>query len=175
MRQRLGEITGVGAMQQNAAPVKPRFTGGRAPASSSKPSLVRSAIVRLLHVPALALTLEPPYGFSELRQPGVSLLIELLEIVRSRPDITTGALLEHFAEREELGALQKLAMQVIAGEESSWIQELHGAIEQLEDQAIQQRIVELQAKMSAGTLDVADKYELTTLLQAQRRRGQKPA
>ncbi|HEY5970956.1 MAG TPA: DNA primase [Pseudoxanthomonas sp.] len=174
MRQRLGEITGVG-VQQNAAPAKPRFTGARAPTSTGKPSLVRSAIVRLLHLPALALTLEPPYGFAGLRQPGVDLLIELLDIVHGRPEITTGALLEHFAEREELGALQKLAMQEIAGEESSWGQELHDAIEQLEDQAIQQRIVELQAKMSAGTLVVADKYELSTLLQAQRRRGKKPA
>jgi hypothetical protein len=49
------------------------------------------------------------------------------------------------------------------------------AAEQLEDQAIQQRLTELQAKMSAGPLDVADKYELMTLLQAQRRRGKQPA
>ena len=43
------------------------------------------------------------------------------------------------------------------------------------DQAIQQRLTELQTKMSAGPLDVADKYELMTLLQAQRRRGKQPA
>ena len=30
-------------------------------------------------------------------------------LVHARPEITTGALLEHFAEREEVAALQKLA------------------------------------------------------------------
>lgn len=173
MRQRLGEITGIGAQSQ--APARPPAPVRRIVQSgANKPSLVRSIIVRLLHKPALALALEPPYGFAGLRQPGVELLLELLDIVWARPDISTGALLEHFAEREELAALQKLAMQAIPGEEDTWRQELVDAVEQLEDQSIQQRIDELLAKMKSGALDSADKYELTTLLQAQKRRGKAP-
>ena len=101
--------------------------------------------------------------------------MELLLLVHARPEITTGALLQHFAEREELNALQKLASQAMPGSEANWRQELIDAAEQLEDQAIQQRLTELQAKMGAGPLDVADKYELMTLLQAQRRRCKQPA
>ncbi|WP_454832719.1 DNA primase [Pseudoxanthomonas wuyuanensis] len=165
MRQRLGEITGIGVQSQ--APVRPAAPARRIAASgANRPSLVRSIIVRLLHKPALALALEPPYGFAGLRQPGVELLLELLEIVRTRPDISTGALLEHFAERSELDALQKLAMQVIPGDEESWRVELLDAVHQLERQTLQQRIEELQVKSREMGLDEADKYELRALLLA---------
>jgi hypothetical protein len=174
MRQRLGEITGVGVLQPAALPEKPKPVS-RLPAQAQKRSLVRGAISVLLQQPSLALSLEPPYGFKDLQQPGVALLVELLSLVHARPEITTGALLQHFAEREELTALQKLASQAMPGSEAHWRQELIDAAEQLEDQAIQQRLTELQAKMGAGPLDVADKYELMTLLQAQRRRGKQPA
>jgi DNA primase len=174
MRQRLGEITGVGVLQPAALPEKPKPVS-RLPAQAQKRSLVRGAISVLLQQPSLALSLEPPYGFKDLQQPGVALLVELLSLVHARPEITTGALLQHFAEREELNALQKLASQAMPGSEAHWRQELIDAAEQLEDQAIQQRLTELQAKMGAGPLDVADKYELMTLLQAQRRRGKQPA
>jgi DNA primase len=163
MKQRLTEITGVGAQLPPPVPAAPQ----RRPVNAAaKPSLVRSTIVRLLHKPSLALVLEPPYGFAGLRQPGVELLIELLDIVRTRPDITTGALLEHFAEREELAALQKLAMQAIPGDEDSWRTELLDAAAQLERQSLQQRLDELQAKQRNIGLDEADKYELRVLLLA---------
>jgi DNA primase len=96
----------------------------------------------------------------------MDLLLELLDIVRTRPDITTGALLEHFAEREEVNALQKLAMQDIPGDEESWRTELLDAAVQLEKQTLQQRLDELQAKQRSIGLDEADKYELRALLQA---------
>ncbi len=169
MRQRLGEITGVG-VQQNAPPAKPRPVS-RAPASAQKRSLVRGAISVLLQQPSLALALEPPYGFRNLKQPGVELLVELLSLVHARPDISTGALLQHFAEREELNALQKLASHALPGGTATWQMELHDAVLQLEKQTVQQRIEELQTKHRDGALDEADKYELRALLQSRIGRG----
>ncbi|KAB7768068.1 DNA primase [Xanthomonas maliensis] len=164
MRQRLTELTGVGASATGpgtaAAPARPPR---RAPPVAQKRSLVREAIIRLLHRPALALDLQPPYHFTELRLPGIGLLLELLQIVHARPDITTGALLEHFSEREELPALQKLAVVDIPGDVDSWRQELHDVAQQLETQTLQQRLEELQA-VPFGSLDSAAKYELRELL-----------
>ncbi len=162
MRQRLTELTGIGA----AAPAttstsRPPLRPAR---SAHKRSLVREAIARLLQVPALALELTPPYPFAGLRLPGVELLIELLQIVHTRPEITTGALLEHFHEREELAALQKLVVQEIPGDTASWRQELLDVMVQLEKQTLQQRLDELQAKQRAQGLDETDKYELRELL-----------
>ena len=165
MRQRLGEITGVGVSQTNALPSKPKPVS-RLPASTQKRSLVRAAISVLLQQPSLGLALEPPYGFKDLKQPGVELLVELLSLVHARPEITTGALLQHFAERDELSALQKLASQVLPGNDTTWRMELLDAVVQLEKQTVEQRIEELQAKSRDVGLDDADKYELRALLQA---------
>ena len=165
MRQRLTELTGVGATR--TGPEAPSHARPRtAPAPAQKRSLVRGAIALLLQQPSLALDLEPPYTFGVLRQPGVPLLAELIVLVRERPEITTGALLEHFAEREEGVALQKLASQQLPGEEAKWREEFLDAMAQLERQTLLQRIDELQAKHREQGLDEADKVELRALLQA---------
>lgn len=168
MRQRLGEITGLGNAPAPTPPagVPPRRPAPRPASSAAKPSLVRSAIVRLLHKPSMGLSIDTPYPFNGLRQAGVELLAELLDIAHQRPDITTGVLLEHFAEREELVALQKLAMQDLPGDEETWRTELVDAVHQMEKQLLQQRIDELQDKQRSIGLDEADKYELRALLQA---------
>jgi DNA primase len=169
MRQRLTEITGVGAGNTNTTSATPPVSARRAAPSQSghnKPSLVRSIIVRLLHKPSLALAIESTHGFSALRLAGMELLLELIDLVHARPDITTGVLLEHFAERDEAAALQKLAMQDLPGDEDSWRQEILDAAVQLEKQMLQQRLDELQAKQRSMGLDETDKYELRTLLQA---------
>ncbi len=167
MRQRLTELTGVGARAQpsSASAAEPRrMRASTTPAP--KRSLVRGAIALLMQQPSLALDLEPPYHFSGLRQPGVALLEELIDLVRTRPDITTGALLEHFAEREETAALQKLASQLMPGEASLWRDEFIDVIAQLEKQTLQQRVDELQAKQRESILNDDDKAELRALLQS---------
>ncbi len=163
MRQRLTELTGVGARpgaQTQTSPQRPRMQV----APTQKRSLVRSAIALLLQQPSLALALQPPYTFSALRQPGVSLLTELVMLVYQRPDITTGGVLEHFADREETAALQKLASQDMPGEAALWQNEFADAIAQLEKQTLHQRIDELQAKQREVGLDDDDKAEMRALL-----------
>jgi DNA primase len=165
MRQRLTELTGVGVRPAAQEPAPTRRV--RTPATPTpKRSLVRSVIALLLQQPSLALALQPPYTFSALRQPGVPLLAELVALVRERPDITTGALLEYFVEREESAALQKLASQALPGEESLWREEFLDAVAQLEKQTLQQRVDELLAKQREHGLEEQDKTELRDLLSA---------
>jgi DNA primase len=165
MRQRLTELTGVGARSSAPETHVPAQRARNAPAMHApRQSLVRSAILRLLHQPALALSLDPPYRFALLRQPGIELLAELVSIVRARPEITTGALLEHFDGRDEAAALQKLAVQGLPGEEAAWRDEFVDTMAQLEKQVSQQRIDELQAKQRDMPLDEHDKAELRALL-----------
>jgi DNA primase len=165
MRQRLTELTGVGARASTPETHVPAQRARNAPAiHAPKQSLVRSAIVRLLHQPALAMMLEPPYRFALLRQPGVELLADMVALVRQRPEITTGALLEHFSDREEAVALQKLATQTLPGEEALWRNEFADVMAQLEKQMLQQRIEELQAKNRESGLDIRDKEEMRALL-----------
>ncbi len=172
MRQRLTELTGVGA---RISPPQTHPPAHRASAQTrgqpgQKPSLIRTAITHLLHRPGFALELEQPYRFAALRQPGIDLLSELVLLVRERPEITTGALLEHFEGRDELTALQKLALVELPGEDKDLRAEFLGAIAQLDRQVLQQRIEELQQLQRSQGLGDAQKQELRELLQARLRR-----
>ncbi|TYT26729.1 DNA primase [Luteimonas viscosa] len=165
MQQRLTELTGVGARQAAPEPSAPIRRQGSRPLAPPRRSVVRGAIALLLQQPALALELQPPYHFVALRQPGIELLTELIALVHMRPAITIGALLEHFADREEGAALQKLASQSMPGDEAAWRTEFLDAIAQLDRQTLQQRVDELQEKQRGEGLDDADKAELRELLQ----------
>ncbi len=165
MQQRLTELTGVGA--RASAPATHASTQRAQPRhgiTSPRRSLVRSAILLLLQQPALALELEPPFRFAGLRQPGIELLVDLLGLIYDRPDIGTGSLIEHFADREEHAALQKLAAVTLPGDETTLREELLDTIAQLNRQTLQQRIDELLDKQRQSGLDDDDKDELRGLL-----------
>ena len=168
MRQRLTELTGVGARQASAqthVPAQRAHAQGGA-STTPKRSLVRSAITLLLQQPSLGLEAAIPYVFAGLRQPGVELLTELLDVVQMRPDISTGGLLELFAERDEAASLQKLAGISLPGDAASWQAEFDDVLVQLARQTLQQRIDELMTRMrEVGTsgLTAGEKDELREL------------
>ena len=138
----------------------------RRPAKPQERTLVRTAVALLVQNPAIANAIEPPHLFSTLRQPGIPLLVELIALCRDRPDITTGSLLEHFAEREESRALQKLAVMDFPGGEDEARAEFLDALRQLERQTQLQRRGEIEAKIREGGLAVLselEKNELRTL------------
>jgi len=167
MLAELDRLTGVHV--QVAAPP----TDASSAKSTARPqqrSLVRSAVALLVQNPQLGSAIEPPWTFAELRQPGVPLLVELIALCRDRPEITTGALIEHFAEREEAKALQKLAVMDFPGGEHESREEFLGAIQQLDRQTesqrrsdLHQRLKELEGKGVAG-LSEAERNELRQLL-----------
>ena len=127
-------------------------------------SLVRSAVALLVQRPALAAALAPPWSFAELRHPGIPLLIELIDLCRDRPDITTGALLEHFAGRTEARALQKLAVMDFPGGNEEHHSEFTDAMIQLDRQTERQRLDDLTRKQAESALSDDEKRELRGLL-----------
>ncbi|GAA0717704.1 DNA primase [Dokdonella soli] len=165
MLAELDKLTGV-RIQVAASPAEPQQPRAR----PQQRSLVRAAITLLVQRPTLASAIEPPWMFAELRQPGIPLLIELIGLCRARPDILTGALLEHFAEREEAKALQKLAVLDFPGGEDEARAEFLDAIRQLDRQTesqrrldLQQRLKDLEAKGATG-LTEEERNELRQLL-----------
>ncbi|MCW5568341.1 MAG: DNA primase [Dokdonella sp.] len=140
----------------------------RANAARGRPpqrSLVRTAITLLVQYPSLGPAIEPPWSFAVLRQPGVPLLVELVKLCRERPNLTTGALLEHFADREEAAALNKLAtLEALASDEAQARADFLGAIAQLDVQTMKQRLDDLDAKRKASGLTPEELDELRRLL-----------
>ncbi|GAB2580301.1 DNA primase [Dyella jejuensis] len=129
-------------------------------------SLVRSAIALLLAQPGLADQVDKPYGFLRLAKPGVDLLAELLDTARARPGINPAMLVEHFAERPEHAALQKLMAATVVGEPEIQRIEFFDALARMEQQVIDQRRDALVKKNRDGVLDSAEKAELRELLAA---------
>ncbi|NUO75156.1 MAG: DNA primase [Lysobacter sp.] len=170
MRQRLTELTGVGARASTPDTHMPaQRARGNAP--PQKRSLVRAAIELLLQQPSLALELPTPYRFAVLRQNGIELLTEIVELIAARPDINTGALIEHFAEREEAKALQKLAAGSFVGDEQVINRYFLGTISQLELQAVEQRQAEIADKLrelGPSALSMEERAETARLLQEAR-------
>jgi DNA primase len=157
MAQELEKRSGARATFVAEAAPRPPSRGAQV-----KRSLVRAAIASLLAQPSLAELVEPPYGFVRLDQPGVALLAELLELIRQRPGIRPAVLIEHFAERPEYAALQKLMAATMVGEADAQQREFTDALERLEHQALLQRRNELSARV--GQLSAEEKEELRLLL-----------
>ena len=129
-------------------------------------SLVRSAIALLLGQPGLADEVPQPYGFLRLDKPGVELLAELIDLARARPGMNPVTLVEHFAERPEYAALQKLLAAASVGEPEAQRVEFLDALARMEHQAQAQRRDALVAKSREGGLTDAEKTELRALLAA---------
>jgi DNA primase len=185
MKQRLTELTGVGARASTPETHVPaQRANARMGTPANKPSLVRQAITLLLQRPSVALAIPPSLHFASLDQPGVELLIELIELVQQRPDISTGLVLEHFAERPEAAALTKLAMMRgvestratsvdsrILDNEENYQQSFVDAITKLEAQAVEQRIADLKQTSSLTQAERAELRELLALHLQNQRRG----
>ncbi|HST28948.1 MAG TPA: DNA primase, partial [Rudaea sp.] len=137
--------------------------------SASRPqerTLVRSAVGLLVQNPSFAESLQPPWLFATLRQPGIALLAELVALCRERPAMSTAILLEHYEGREEARALQKLAMLDFPGEDDALRAEFVDAIRQLDRQTHQQRLDDLLKKQGEIALTSEEKNELRQLLTA---------
>jgi DNA primase len=155
----LDRITNVQLRIEAAPPAR------RQPPRPQERTLVRTAVALLVQNPGFALAIEPPHVFSALRQPGIALLIELIALCRERREISTAGVLEHFTERDEVRALQKLAVMEFPGGEDEWKNEFLDALTQLDRQTQRQRMDELVGKQG-GELSDAEKDELRRLLAA---------
>ena len=176
MQQALSERTGmqrIGPAAPTAAEQVHAMTQARAPVSKPphQRSVVRAAVALLVQKPEIATALEPPYLFGTLRQPGVPLLMELIALCRSRPEMNTATLLQQFEGRDDYEPLAKLAQMDFPSAPEHWRTEFVDACEQLNRQTLQQRIDELLAKQESGfPLSAAEKSELREALASKAKR-----
>lgn len=71
---------------------------------------VRIALTRILAEPAVVLDIDPEeYDFSD-KIPGAGLLLQVVSLIETKPQITTSGILEHFRDDQHWNSLNKLAM-----------------------------------------------------------------
>ena len=147
------------ASQATGAAAAPR------PPLKEPPSLVRTALRCLLYQPGLAAEVSAAQELAKIEQPGMALLIDVLETLRSNPNLRTAALLERWRDTAEGKQLEKLATwQPSLDDPDSLQQEFLGALARLEEQHRDTRTRTLLAKANQGGLSREEKAELQALL-----------
>lgn len=164
LEQKLAKLTKTNMATLNRHIEQPKASRQRkshkATASSMTP--MRLAIAILLHYPILAREVDDAAVLKQLKQPGASLLHELLETLHAHPHLTTAGLLERWRNKENEAHLQKLALQTLSLSADELKHELKGILSQLEEVAKNQRINELTNK-PFQSLTEAERIEIKSL------------
>jgi DNA primase len=150
------------ATQTGSEPVPP--VKSLAPPHPGQKSPVRQAIELLLYQPALAPDITLPALIQQCNQPGVSLLLEIIELLQQQPELNTATLLEHWRDREDGRYLTRLACWTPPLDDPELLADLQGNINEIERQHIEIRINFLDSEQSQRPLSAAEKQEYGKLL-----------
>jgi DNA primase len=144
------------------------FKGARAePAMRRNPrrqglSAVARTIAMLVQNPRLAPMASVLTGSDDGGIPGMALLQSLLDLLGARPNLTTGAIIEHWRDSKHGQNLQKLAVRPLYVPEDGLEAEFVGLVERVERIFVEQRTDRLLAR--ADELSRGEKEELSHLL-----------
>ena len=139
-------------------------TANRQTGEARKLSPVRSIISLLLEQPQLAQLDTNPARLRELEEPGITLLVELLELIQQQPNINCGAILEHWRDRPEGKHLSKLALSDSNIPSEGYAHEFRDALRHLDKQRVERNYNQLLRKGESNSLSPQDKQHLTELL-----------
>ena len=131
---------------------------------SAGKSPVRQALELLLYQPSLAAEIQQPDFLQHCDVAGVPLLVEVLDLLQQHPGLSTGAVLEHWREREESRFLSKLAHWNPPLDDLELVADLRGHLNEIQRQYIENRIDFLGAEQSQRQLSSAEKQEYGQLL-----------
>ncbi|MBT8448776.1 MAG: DNA primase [Gammaproteobacteria bacterium] len=126
---------------------------------------MRMLITLLVQNPELASEVTVTDWLLQVQTPGADLLKQILDILHSRPHLTTGALIEHWRDQQQYKQLQRLATWEHLIETDETRQEVfRDAISKVFAEIRQTRRDELLAKRKSRGLDDAETEELRELL-----------
>jgi DNA primase len=148
-------------------PVQPTLATPPATAQRSGISPIRRIVTLLLQEPGLARLVEYPAHLASVDLPGTPLLVELIDFLKDRPHIHTGALIEHWRGTETGRHLAKLATEPVprlAGDlEREFLDGIAHLLAKPLDQRREERLAELSRKQPSE-LTVTEREELLNLL-----------
>ena len=107
--QRIAEIADLDphALAALAGGIRPQAQPARRAQRRGRPSMVKQALKRLLFDPKLANLVVDYAPIAGLPDENAGLLAELLELIGNRPNLTTGALVEHYRDTPHAAILEQ--------------------------------------------------------------------
>lgn len=133
-------------------------------APSVKLTPMRRAIAIVLQYPQAALSAPNMHFLKALPLKGSDLLVELIEQIQQKTDITTAQLLERWRDRPEAAALNKMASFDLEGDEligiNGYTQELNDILASFVEQLLQQRYDQLLQKSQQPGVHLTRKEKL---------------
>ncbi len=130
---------------------------------------LRLAIALLLKNPQLALLPDLPADWRQLDSEGVTLLTEMLDLVRNQPHLTAAQLIERWHHREEYRYLNKLSGTDLPIPEEGMEAEFRGVLARLEQQLRDEELARLLDKANLEGLSGDEKQRLKHLLAGEAR------
>ncbi|HEB63734.1 MAG TPA: DNA primase, partial [Gammaproteobacteria bacterium] len=121
-------------------------------------------IALLLQQPRLSVLAHDFEASPDMEVPGLHLLMELLELLRKKPNLQTGALLEHWRDQEASHHLFKLAKWQFPLAKEHMESEFQGALKQLKTKLNEQMTEQLLKKERETGLNDTEKAQLRHLL-----------
>jgi DNA primase len=175
---RLAEVVGLGPERLEELWSKPAGAAAPTPAPATRPpertrtsagrgSLVRQAILRLVHFPAIAAEVSPAErsGLDASEEAGIALLRELLDNLRTQPAQISAQVIQRWAGRDGGEALQKLLeREEVITDAAAAAGELRAALVKLADLAAERRLQALEAKSREGPLNEDEIKEFQRLM-----------
>jgi DNA primase len=165
--ERLAQLWMPQAAAPAAAAVQLRRPAARAAIGAGRGSLVRQAIVRLLHYPQIAAEVSQAEraGLEGSEEPGVPLLRELIDDLVAHPAQIPAQVVQRWSGREGGEALQKLLeREEVFTDAPAAAAELRGALLKLADQAAGRRLQTLEAKSRGASLSSLELEEFQRLI-----------
>jgi len=150
-----------------AAAAPPPAPAARARTGGGRGSLVRQAIVRLVHFPAIATEVSAAErsGLDSSEEAGIALLRELLDNLREQPAQISAQVIQRWAGREGGESLQKLLeREEVITDAAAAAGELRAALAKLADLAAERRLQALEARSRGGSLTAEEMKEFQRLI-----------
>ncbi|MEM7018786.1 MAG: DNA primase, partial [Pseudomonadota bacterium] len=166
MQQKLSELSQMPLNQLNQI-VNKKTQPARQHKTVNAPRTVtpmRTAITLLMLHPELATRVDDIEYLKQIDTPGMDLLINLLEFTQQHPQLSTGAILEHWRETEHEQTLKKLITWAPPIPEDGIYAEFDGALQRMREQHLEKQQEALLQKARVQNLSAEEKAQLETLL-----------
>ncbi|MGR9105358.1 MAG: DNA primase [Gammaproteobacteria bacterium] len=165
MKERLRELVKLENVEFNdsGSSVKRKGSSGKPESERKQFSPTRIAISLILQHPSLDRLIDSSDSrWQPASSRGIKLLLEIVEIIKQHPGITTGGLLERFRGRPEEASMRKLAGSELLVPPDGVEAELTGALARILEQQSEKRIIDLLEK--ADNMSLQEREELRLLL-----------